>query len=366
MNIKQTLILFVLAAGLVAAAMYFKKSEEDVVASAATPTKIVLSGVTSATVERIEIAPPHNETSVTLTKRDGAWYTDSKNGFKADKNLITGLFAAVEKEISGDVVSENAENFEQYQVDDTTGTHVQFFGQNGKSIADLYIGKDGPAAFTTYVREAGGKQVIEARASLSYVFKKPEGWRDRQIFDIKSDAITAISGDGTSGTFELVKTNDTWKQIKPSQRDAQMNKVTPILSMVTSLRASEFVDRGSTVPLSDFGLDPPSQKFVVTHEDRSTSPAKSVVSTLVIGKKKPGTANYYVKRADSDTVYTVSEYIANTLSPNPADLGVEVPPAPAAAETTGTINATSQTVTISSPTMEKVTTTTVAVDKKTT
>ncbi|GIX43752.1 MAG: hypothetical protein KatS3mg130_0160 [Candidatus Sumerlaea sp.] len=157
----------------------------------------------SATVERIEIKVPE-ASLVTLTKRDAVWYTNVEKGHKADPNLVSNLFATLEKEIEGEVVSENPENYSEYNVDETSATRVKVFGKDNKVLADLYVGKAGSTYFTTFVRRAGEKEVLNANASLTYVFNKPEGWRDKNIFNLNIDDIVEVRGELTSGAL-LVK-----------------------------------------------------------------------------------------------------------------------------------------------------------------
>ncbi|MCX7019091.1 MAG: DUF4340 domain-containing protein [bacterium] len=335
MNTKQTLVLFILAAVLIAAAVWYSRREEAIVQKAAPNTAKVLDGVTSSTVERIEIKAP-DAALVTLTRADAVWHIDAANKHRADKNLVNGLFNALEKEIKGTIVSTNPENFGEYNVNETSATRVKMFGANNSLITDLYIGKASPAFFSTFVRPAGGEQVIEANASLTYVFNKPEGWRDKTIFEMSSDSIMALEAEGTSGTFALRKIEGNWRAEKPAAGNAVANKVQALVSMISTLRANDFAKRETTQPLSDFGLEPPMQRLALTHEDRSTSPTKQVTDHLLIGKKDSEKSMFYVKRTDQDTIFTISEYQANTLTPNPDELVVKDTPtsAPAAAAAT--------------------------------
>lgn len=342
MKAKETLVLLVLAILLVGAAVWFSKREQTMTEQAIPPSKKVMDGLTSNTVERIEIAPPE-QTSVVLTKRNAVWYTNPDKGYRADKNLVQGLFTAVEKPITGEVVSESPENFGDYDVNETSATRVRFYGSEGKLLDDLYVGKAGPQTFSTFVRQAGQNDVVNANASLAYVFNKPEGWRDKAIFDFPSDAITAVSAEGTSSTFSVRKSDGAWKMEKPAGREVQSTKFQPVLSNIASLRATDFVETSAGQSLAEFGLDPAMEKLSVTYEDRSTSPAKPVNVVLLAGKTKPGTAMVYVKRADSETVATISQYSVETMIPKPEDLAVAPPAAPAAKETTATQQAGSAT-----------------------
>src|SRR5262249_19196757 len=147
------------------------------------PKATVFTGVTSGSLEKIDIVIP-GESSATLTKIDGVWYTNPAKKHRVDKNAMTAIFTALEKEMSGDVVSTEEANYGEYQVSDTSGTRIKIY-KSGKADpeAELLIGKDGGIGTSTYIRQAGKKEVVNARASLSYTFKRPDGWRDKQVFD---------------------------------------------------------------------------------------------------------------------------------------------------------------------------------------
>ncbi|MGI8906372.1 MAG: DUF4340 domain-containing protein [Candidatus Sumerlaeaceae bacterium] len=333
MKTSSTLGLGVVAAALVAGALFYGRHEETIISEAQAPVKTISPGITSNTVERIEIAVP-GETSTSLTKRDGVWYTNVDRRHRADKGAVNGIFTALEKELAGEVVSSDPDSYADYQVNETSGTRVRLY-EPGKSEAshDFLIGKDGAAAFTTFMREAHGTDVINARASLSYTFKRAEGWRDKQILEFPQDAVTRVAAEGTSSTFEVAKNEaGTWKVLKPDLGDAQPTKVTPMLSMASTLRANEFVE--TTQPLAELGLDPPRQKLTITYDDKSTSPPKSETAILLIGDKK-SEGQYYAKRPDADDVYSIGEYMATTFAPEPNSLAL-TPPAPPATETTAT------------------------------
>lgn len=334
MKTGSTVGLAIVAAALVAGAMYYGQQEQVEIESAAAPTKTITSGVTSNTVERIEIAVP-GETPVTLRQKDDVWYSNLGEGHRADKNAVNAVFQALEKEISGEVVSENEESFEDYQVTETSGTRVRVF-ETGKTepTEDLIIGKDGGAAFTTYVREADSKEVVNANAALSYTFKRPDGWRDKVIVQIPQDSVTRISAEGTSSTFTLAKNEaGTWKVTQPDLGDAQPTKVNPILSNLANLRATDFAQGDAR----SAGLEPPHQKLTITYEDKATSPSTPKTTTLLIGSKKVENSTYYVKLQDSPDIYLIGEYLVNSFTPEPNTLALNPPAAPE--ETTSTVKA---------------------------
>ncbi|MGB9691496.1 MAG: DUF4340 domain-containing protein, partial [Candidatus Sumerlaeaceae bacterium] len=231
MSTKHTLTLLVLAILLGLAAYWYSRSEEKMLESAAPVAKPVFSGITSATVEKIEIAVPEAQ-PVTLAKLDGEWYTNVEKKHKADPNLIGSLFATLEKEITGEVVSDNPEHYSDYQVNETSATRVKVLGRDGKVLADLYVGKAGSTFFTTFVRKAGEKEVLSANASLTYVFNKPEGWRDKRVFNFDQEAIVEVAGELTSGPLLLKKEAGVWKLYEPIKREALTTKIHPFLSSI--------------------------------------------------------------------------------------------------------------------------------------
>lgn len=336
MNTGKVIALAAGAAVLVALAYYTAREEEQVVRSAAAPTAVVLKGVTSGTVERIEIRAPEDPAPVVLTRKDGVWYTDPEREFRADKNLVNGVFVALEQDIEGDVVSTNEESYADFLVDEKGGTRVKLLGAGDAPVADLIVGKDAGGAYSTYVRKPDAREVVRAGKALSYVFKKPEGWRDKTLLEFGSDTITRIAAEGSSATWTLAKEGGEWKVTAPEQRDAQMGQVSPLLSVVGNLRAASFQEVETTGALAGMGLDPPRQKLTISHEDRSTSPARELTTVLLIGNPNgdgPGN-QYYVQRAGQKDVALIHEHQARSLVPEYSQLAVIPAPPPASADET--------------------------------
>ncbi len=339
MNNKHTLVLLVLAVALVAAAWWYNRSDQAQESAAAAVSRTVLSGITSATVERIEIRPADGK-PVTLAKRDAVWYADLAKGHRADKNLVGGVFAVLEKEIGGEVVSTNPENFGEYNVTETSATHVKLVGPNDKVLGELNVGKAGPGFTTTYVLKKGDKEVVEAQASLSYLFNKPEGWRDLAVLDVRNESITALKATGTTATYEMAKKDGKWKVEKPFSRDADMNKFQPLLMSLSTMRATEYVDQSTTGGLEEFDLKPARQSVAITYDVTEGGKTTPKTVTLELGKVKGEGMGYYARRSDSQEVFVISDYQGKQLQMTADELAVEAPaPKPAVGATTGTVAA---------------------------
>lgn len=325
MNTKSTFFLLIAALVVLGAIYYTKQKEEQRLTSAAIPEKTIPS-VTSGTMERIIIDPPDQE-AVSLTKSDGKWYTNVERKYEADENAVNAAIKALEEPISATVVSSNPESFAEYQVNETSGTKVQVFeaGKPGPAVS-MVVGKDGPSAFSTYVRMDESDDVLNAKASLSMAFKRPDGWRDKQIFEFSGSSATRIEESGTSATFTVARgEDDVWQFEDDQTTEADSARVSSLANMMASLRANDFVEQTESQTLADFGLAPPRQTITISYEDKSTSPSRPTSVTLLIGNESPAAGDWYAKRADKNDVFTIGSHVAESLSPDPESLKVAAP-----------------------------------------
>lgn len=335
MKTKNTLLLLVVAAGVLGAVYYVNQQEETMITSAAIPEQS-LPGVTSGTVEKITVEAP-GEKPVTLTRANDKWFTDVERKYEADQAAVSAILAAVDEPINARVVSSSPDSFAGYEVDETSGVKVQIY-ETGKAqpALSMYVGKDGPSAFTTYVREDGKDDVLNAQASLGMTFKRPDGWRDKQIFSFNGSNVTRAEAAGTSQTFALAKQGeDKWLMEAPEKAEAEPARVNSLANMMASLRANEFINPAAEQTLADFGLEPARQSVTLTYEDKATSPSKTETATLLIGKESNTAGDWYAMRKGKNDIFTIGQHVATGLVPEPSSLLVpkpEPPPAPAPAE----------------------------------
>lgn len=325
MNTKSTVFLLIAALVVLGAIYYTKQKEEQNLTSAAIPEQTIPS-VTSGTVERIIIDPPDQQ-AISLTKTDGKWYTNVERQYEADENAVNAAIKALEEPISATVVSSNPDSFGEYQVSKTSGTKVQVF-EAGKPepAVSMVVGKDGPSAFSTYVRLDDSKDVLNAKASLSMAFKRPDGWRDKQIFKFSGSSATRIEESGTSATFTVARGEDDLWQFEDEQTtEADSARVSSLANMMASLRANDFMEQTESQTLADFGLEPPRQTITISYVDKTTSPSQPTSVTLLIGNESSTPGDWYARRADKNDIFTIGSHVAESLSPDPESLKVAAP-----------------------------------------
>lgn len=332
MKTSHTIALLLITVAIFVAIFFQNRKQKAEVASAAIPERSI-EPITTGTLQRITMRPP-GEKTITLTKSEDKWYVGPDNRFEADQAAVNNAINAVSSPIETTVVSTNPDSYEGYHVTETSGTIVQMFDA-GKSdpVFSLIIGKDGPSAFTTYVREPNSEEVLNARASLSMTFKRPTGWRNREIFSFSAGSATHIEAAGTSATYSLEKREDKWHMTSPEQVEAIETAAAGIVNMMSTLRATDFLDIDSTATLESLGLQPARQTIHIVYEDKTTSPSVNTTATLFIGNQVDGTDNWYAKRADRADIFMIGNYMAESLQPQMDDLRL-APPIPDPAETT--------------------------------
>jgi hypothetical protein len=116
----------------------------------------------------------------------------------------------------------------------------------GSSQATLLIGKAAEEG-TVYAKDASRPNVFTIESSIvDELKKKPEEYRQKDIFDARAFNTTRIEVTRGSETTTVEKSGDKWKQLAPAAKDVDTAKAESLLSSVTSARAISFVDKAPT------------------------------------------------------------------------------------------------------------------------
>ena len=249
----------------------------------------------------------------------GTWVVPDKHNYPAEASAIQRMLEAIETLDRGTVVSRNPEKQSLYEVDETTGTEVTALGKEQNELAHFFVGKAGQDFFSTNVRLAGENEVRLVRKMLSYMFKRPGGdWREKLIFDLDEAKIVKYSVTGEEGVASFEKNKlGTWATIEPAGKEAMEQKeIKSSVSSLAKLRASGFAEEEDKDKLE---LDKPKWTITVSTTDGEELTLK------VCGEKSK--AQYYVQRADKDTVFYIGKYQVEKMNnPYREVLGMEKKP----------------------------------------
>jgi hypothetical protein len=185
------------------------------------------------------------------------------------------------------------------QLDAAHGVHVVAYKGGDKKLDEIF-GKSGPAGELVVVTDKPD-QVWAAKGYSSYLYaKEPKDFRDKEILKFDDTSAAQVSIVNAHGTLSFTKGGDGWAGTVDKKAIAHFDgeKVKTMLSAYKTLNADDFGDGKS---LADTGLDKPTATVTVELKDGAGN------YQLLLGGTATG-ANRWAKRADSDTIYQISNY----------------------------------------------------------
>jgi hypothetical protein len=133
-----------------------------------------------------------------------------------------------------------------------------------------------------------------------------------ELFNFEEDTVSRVVLIRDGQSIEVVREDDSWSYAKDVPYDLKQNVINSIGKNAISLTAARMISE-EPEDLSQFGLDPPVSKFEVHLND-------GTVHTGLLGDRAPTGSSFYFKKADSDTVYTISLYHGNAFLQTEDDL----------------------------------------------
>lgn len=282
------------------------------------PGEPLYPGLQTEEIQRIVINK--DTTRVELTRDgDNGWLVASEGNYAADPSLVDKILEAIPKFHTRDLVSQNPDKQETFEVTDSLGTEVLLEGSGDVELGHFYVGKQGPDFMSSYVRPAGDKKVLLVPVYLKSTFDtRRDSWRDKSIFKFdQDDVIRAELLPAEGDTLTLAKgEDDKWSIVEPDSIPVKESIWTSTLRVASNLRCDAFPD--SLPNPTDVGLDPPMQLFKVEMADGRRE-------VLKIGDTDDKKRHYVMKEGD-DTLFLLSAGRVSSLMRNLETLR-ETPPA---------------------------------------
>ncbi len=131
-----------------------------------------------------------------------------------------------------------------------------------------------------------------------------------KLFSTKSDSIKSVKFSLPDANYTLVQSDEGKVSIPElGGVDFEQNRLISALLTYTSVNAEREVEADG-LKLSDFGLADKDSYFTITLRDGNQH-------TFYVGSTVPGGGGCYLKKSDSDKVYIMSEYFAETIAKSP-------------------------------------------------
>lgn len=131
-----------------------------------------------------------------------------------------------------------------------------------------------------------------------------------KVTDFETADITGFSYILNGEMYSCTKDGENWKWEGDTSLNLDASQIESMLSMAAGLTAAESITEYDS--LADYGLENPSDILTFT--------TSAGTITLNLGNKNEITSQYYLKRADEDTVYLVGRDLSATFSRTPQEL----------------------------------------------
>lgn len=262
-----------------------------------------LAAVAGSELDSVIVAAA--EDTIRLRAGDG-W---TVNGHEAAADAEQTLSRALQGAELGRLVGRNPENHERLGVTRAAGRRLTVYS-GGTAQLSLVFGRRARAAGQVYVRRDGEDEVYTLQGSLvGLVNRDVDDWRDKEIIQADRDLVERIEYSYPDESFALARDSAGW-QLEPSGAAADQNTVAGVLSILSGLLATGFAD-GSVVDTLTW--EPPSGRL------RLVGPDDAALGELFFLEHED--IGFYVRRAGSPIVYTISARTGDQLLKREAGFG---------------------------------------------
>jgi hypothetical protein len=251
--------------------------------------------------------------TLAIAKDGGEWKMSKPVQTKADFGSVEGLVGRLQTVQMKSIVADTASpaDLKKYGLDKPEATINVNLGSARATL--LFGGK--AADNTVYARDASKTSVVTVESALLDDMKKSaDDYRRKDVFEFRPFNATHVEITRNGQTIALERTKgtgenapDKWKRVSPTAGDLDKEKSDSLLSRLSNIRVSSFVDSTAKT-----GLDKPAMTVVVKFddgkkEDRATF-GQAGDDVYVSRPGEPGAAK--ISKADLDDVIKSFDEIA--------------------------------------------------------
>ncbi|MBN2372641.1 DUF4340 domain-containing protein [bacterium] len=316
MSLKKTIILITILAILIGLAYMMNKSSQK-----ANQEALLFPGFDAEKARFISIKGPTNRS--TLIKDADIWKVEEEDELQADTEQVKQAIQTISEIETENIISRNPSKQQIFHVDPNSALEVEIKGDGEKTLAHLYIGKNGPDFMSTYIRKPDSKEVILHRGfHLRSRFDKPtDAWIDKSIIKFNEKDIEQIEFGRSDQPYIIKREDGKWRIIEPEECEAKEDVVNNMVFSLVGLRAIKLQRLKPDQSLNEFGLDAPSSRIKASLSDGTSQ-------TILFSKLQEKSDQYYTMISDTDVVYTVAKNAIDKLDKTWQDLKKEEPPVP--------------------------------------
>jgi hypothetical protein len=299
MSPKTTAVLFAIAAALAAFVYFYEIRGEQARVEAKAAENRLFPDVEQAEITSISLRVS-DAPEIRLERREGHWRIATPIDFAADTFAADGVASAITQLMSESVI-ETPQPPEAYGFR-TAAAEVRF--TVGDLEKTLRIGNATPVGSNSYASVAGDDRVYTVASYQLSPFKKAvEEFRDKRILDFDSAAVRRVVIRWPEAKVVVERSGEGWQMVEPIQALADADAVEGLLTSLSFLRASGFVDHPGSA--EEAGFAPP--QFAVelewAREDEGSDP---VIAQFAVGGVDESGSQRFVRGA-AESLYLISQ-----------------------------------------------------------
>lgn len=261
-----------------------------------------------------------DDNHVTLKKQGDNWVLPEAGDYPAKGEDMNSLLEKISAVKTNRLVTQTEASQKRLQVADNDFNRRLQISMTDGSGYDLFIGSSAGVG-ATHVRADNQSEVYLTNELNAYETNAlASNWVDTLFFSLPQTATTKLTLENQNGTFEFVRTDDSWTLADGLTGDEVLKEgsVTTLVNQASSVRMNEPVGKEMQ---PDFGLDNPTATVTLETPDGTF--------VLKIGAQNPDDNSYIFSASNSPFIVRVSEFVGNNFVNKTRDDFVEVPtPAP--------------------------------------
>ncbi len=238
--------------------------------------------------------------------------SDPAQAYDADSASVQAMIEKLENMKKGDIISNNPEKQEVFEVDSANGVLVTVFDRDDKQLGSFRIGKSGPDWSSHYVRSIGSDEVYSVGGSIRHAFFTDlKRWRDKTVLSFEPASAQRITlAKKGAEPIVLEKSLDSlnqpqWEITSPEKHPASKQEVGNLVNKLSSLKTTGWAS--DTVSAEALSFEEPELRATVLLENGDEK-------ILTVGGEADG--KFFVRVAGRDVVYRIAEYTISDIDKN--------------------------------------------------
>lgn len=311
MKTRNTILLFLLAAGLYAIVYFYESKLPSTREAADRATRVV--DFDRDEITGIDIT--QNEGKIELRRKDGEWRLTEPVKDRADETEIASLLTSLES-LRTEATLEEKPGERKVDIKDLglakPNLRIKLLGN--KAPPEILLGKEAAVEGRQYARLEDSNIVYVVSGDVkAQAEKKADDFRDRRLTDLSAAAVNKVQTKTPAGEIELEKDREEWGLNKPLKARGDTAKINDLLASTLTTRIDAFVS-GDAAADAAAALGDPRGSVAFFTEGKSDKPVTLQVS------KAGGKEKLYAKLSTRDSTFVVPAKIGELFELKPNDL----------------------------------------------